>query len=211
MKLILAGASGLVGGHVLTQAEALGYEVTTIGRRSLNRGAREVVTDFSAPVSLSDADAAICALGTTMAAAGSRRAFYAVDHDAVLSFAESAQQAGAPHFLLVSAVGAKPRAAVYYSRVKGETERDLEALGFARLDIAQPGLLIGARDENRPVERLLQATDSMSRLALRGPWQRYAGIRAEVVAKALLKLCAQGSEPEGVFRHENSALEDLTA
>ena len=204
MNLILAGATGLVGGIFLAEAESSGHEVLTVGRRSLDRGAREVVTDFTTPFALRHADAAVCTLGTTISTAGSRAGFYEVDHDAVLRFATAAYDGGTRHFLLVSAVGADASSRVFYSRVKGETERDLVALGFERVDIAQPGLLLGARTETRPVEKLLQAADPITRLGLLGPFDRYAGIGAKTVARALLHLC-EDSEP-GVFRHENRAL-----
>ena len=205
MKLLLAGASGLVGGHVLAQADARGWESVLIGRRPLGTGHEEILTDFQSIPELPHADVAICALGTTIARAGSRTAFYAVDHDAVLAFAEAALSAEVRHFLIVTAVGANPRAAVFYSRVKGETERDLEALGFPCLDIAQPGTLLGARAERRPVELVLKAIDPITRRFMLGSLGRYAGIEAATVATALLAL-GEDRTRTGVFRHTNRAL-----
>ncbi len=75
--------------------------------------------------------------------AGSEQAFRAVDHDAVLAFAKAALAAGASGFVLVSGLGANARSRIFYNRVKGETEADLRALGFASLAIAQPSLLLG--------------------------------------------------------------------
>lgn len=173
-------------------------------RRPLDSEHHEVVTDFRAPFEVPGADAAVCALGTTIAAAGSRDAFYAVDHDAVLQFAGASRAAGINRFLVVTAVGADPRARVFYSRVKGETERDLAALRFVRLDIAQPGLLLGSRKEQRPVERILQGIDPLARRFMGGPLNRFAGIKAETVARALLHLCEQAER--GVFRHRNRDL-----
>ena len=205
MKLLLAGASGLVSGHILAQAVARGIEPVLVGRRSLSTDHTEILTTFEEVPELPPADAAICTLGTTIAAAGSRPAFYAVDHDAVMAFASAAREAGVEHFLIVTAVGASPKAGVYYSRVKGEVERDLETLGFRCLDIAQPGLLIGDRDERRPVEQFMQLINPVARHFLPGPLSRYAGIDAEVVASALLSL-SQDQDRQGVFRYENADL-----
>jgi uncharacterized protein YbjT (DUF2867 family) len=204
MKIVLAGASGLVGNRFLAAADAEGHDVVLVGRRALENSDREIITDFVDPPTLPAADAAVCTLGTTMARAGSRDAFYAVDHDAVLCFARAAIAAAIPRFLVVTAVGANARAAVYYSRVKGEVERDLEALAFQRLDIAQPGLLLGPRSERRPVETMLQRVDPVLRCVMVGPFDRYAGIAAQDVAGALLRLCETANEP-GVFRHRNRA------
>lgn len=205
MKLALAGASGLVGGEVAAQAAERGYVLQFVGRRSLGASDREILTDFRKPVSLGEADAAICTLGTTIASAGSREAFRGVDHDAVLTFAESARASGIEHFLMVTAVGANPRAGVFYSRVKGEVERDVQNLGFRRVDIAQPGLLLGQREERRPVEAFLQAANPLLQHLMLGPMDRYAGISAVTVAAALLRLCETAREP-GTYRHENRAL-----
>ena len=151
MTILLAGATGLVGSRVL----ALLPEAIPVGRRATGR-AGEIVADFAALPALPPARVAISALGTTIRAAGSQAAFRAVDYDAVLAFARAAKAAGVTHFIVITAVGADAGSSVFYSRVKGEVERDLAALGFARLDIVQPGLIIGPRAERRPVEAFLQ-------------------------------------------------------
>jgi len=207
MTAVLAGATGLVGSEFVRIAREADYPLTAVGRRDVEGVAATVRTDFSAPFALPPADVALCALGTTMATAGSRAAFYAVDHDAVLHFARSAQAAGIRHFLVVSAVGADARAPVFYSKVKGETERDLVALGFARLDVLRPGLLLGRRVESRPGEALLQRLDPVLRRLLVGPLGRYAGIAAATVAAAMLALCNQSSE--GEYIHHNAELRRL--
>lgn len=208
IKLLLAGATGLVGQAVLDQHDQQTVQITTVGRRATGRVAREIITDFKEELSgdsaLPASTTAICALGTTIAAAGSRSAFYAVDHEAVMRFALAAQNAGVDHFLVVSAVGANPKSRVFYSRVKGETERELQRLNFPRLDIAQPGLLLGERPEHRPVESLLQTLDPVLRPIMKGPLDRYGGISVNVVAAALLTL-ARSKDP-GVYRHENRSL-----
>ena len=186
-----------------------GDEIVAVGRRSLEGVSEQVITDFREPFTLPEADAAICALGTTMAKAGSRAAFYSVDHDAVLRFAGAAHAAGIEHFLLVSAVGANTRSPVYYSRVKGDVERAIEDLGFKRLDVAQPGLLLGDRVEQRRGEDLMQRWDPLLRKVLRGPLDRYAGIGAVTVAQALLALSIETAP--GYFRHENRGLQALAA
>lgn len=206
--ILLAGATGLVGQAVLDHYDPNKLTISSVGRRATGRVHKEFITDFASPISLPPADIAICALGTTIASAGSKDAFRAVDHDAVLAFAVAAQMAGVNHFIVVTAVGANPKAGVFYSRVKGETERDLEALDFSRLDIAQPGLLLGERSQSRPVEALLQTMDPVLRIFLKGPMDCYAGIPTSVVGRALLALCKKSDA--GVYRHENNALNRLS-
>ncbi len=157
------------------------------------------------PDPLPPLDVAVCALGTTLAAAGSREAFRAVDFDAVLAVARSARAAGASRFGLVSALGADARSGVFYNRIKGEAEAAVEALGFKHLVIAQPSLLLGDRDAlgqaRRPGEHWAQ------RLA---PWigpavpLRWRPIPASTVAHALW--LALSSAPPGVTRVSSAAL-----
>jgi uncharacterized protein YbjT (DUF2867 family) len=201
---LLAGATGLVGARVL----ALVPDAVPVGRRATGR-AGEIVADFAALPPLPPADVAICALGTTIRTAGSQAAFRAVDHDAVLAFARAAQVAGVSRFIVVTAVGADAGSSVFYSRVKGEVENDLTSLGFTRLDIVQPGLIIGPRAERRPVEAFFQAAMPVLNPLLVGGLARYGGIDAETVAAAIVALA--GRVVPGHFIHQNRALAALGA
>ena len=199
MKMLLAGATGLVGNQVLALGLEQGHEVTTVGRRPTGHASSEIVSSFTELPNLPPADVAICALGTTIRQAGSKDAFRAVDHDAVMSFASAAKAADIERFLVVTAVGASANASVFYSRVKGEAEQALEKLGFKRLDIIRPGLLLGDRQQNRPVETLLKGIAPASDLLMRGKWRRYRSVQASSVGQCLL-LLSEKTEP-GVFIH----------
>src|SRR4051794_3778188 len=110
--VLLAGATGLVGGHALERLLASpAFEgVVAGGRRPPTRPAARLRAEVLDLAALADrppvaAAAACCALGTTMARAGSQAAFRAVDHDAVLAFARWAQAGGVQTFAHVSSVG----------------------------------------------------------------------------------------------------------
>lgn len=204
MTVLLAGATGLVGSRVL----ALLPEAIPVGRRATGR-AGEIVADFAALPPLPLASVAISALGTTIRAAGSQAAFRAVDYDAVLAFARAAQAAGVSRFIVITAVGADAGSTVFYSRVKGEVERDLTALGFARLDILQPGLILGPRAERRPVEAFFQWLAPVLNPLLVGGSSKYGGISADEVARAVATLTRR--DAPGVHIHRNSDLRRLAA
>jgi len=97
-------------------------------------------------------DAVICTLGTTMKAAGTRQLFRRVDHDYPLAVARLALAAGTRTYALNSAAGANAGSRIFYNRVKGELERDLEQLGFRSLTYVRPGLIGGEREEARAGE-----------------------------------------------------------
>lgn len=159
----IAGASGLVGGFALDALlEDPAFDrVVSFGRRALGKSHPKLVertVDFEQPATLDDGDTpapdvAVCALGTTIARAGSKAAFRALDHDAVLAFARAARARGATAFVVVTAQGADAGSLIFYNRVKGEIEEALGTVGFASLTIARPSLLLGDRAESRPGER----------------------------------------------------------
>ncbi|CTP89296.1 NAD-dependent epimerase/dehydratase [Xanthomonas translucens pv. poae] len=191
MKILLAGATGLVGAQVLAQLLAAPdcRAVVAPTRRALDRVHPKLhnpLVDFEplpAQAPWWQADAAICALGTTMQQAGSRDAFRRVDHAYPLAIARLARQHGASAFALNSAMGADPESWVFYNRVKGELERDLQALDYPSLTLVRPGLIGGARAQPRAAERLAGAL-----LQVLGPLlpRRYRINPAARVAAALV-------------------------
>lgn len=161
MRLILAGATGLVGRHVLALAlgDARIERVVAPTRRALPAHPRleAPVVDFAAlppDAPWWHADAVICALGTTMKQAGTREAFARVDHGYPLAIARLACRHGTPVYVLNSAMGADPESRVFYSRIKGRLEAELRPLGFRSLSFVRPGLIGGTRQERRAGEHL---------------------------------------------------------
>lgn len=212
---VVAGASGLVGGHLVEELlRAPEYaRVTALVRRRLpleHARLRQVVVDFarldSAGPALA-ADDAYCALGTTRAKAGSDDAFRRVDFDAVEEFARLTQLSGASQFLLVSSSGANASSRFLYPRVKGEAEEAVSRLPFAGVHVFRPSLLLGARAERRPLERLAQAALTPLLPLMGGPLRRYRPIQAAVVARAMVRWALRGKTD--VNRLENELIESL--
>jgi uncharacterized protein YbjT (DUF2867 family) len=142
---LLAGATGLVGREIALQWPG---PMQLLVRRPLalpRPGLLLQVVDFTALPALPPAEVAFCALGTTIKVAGSQAAFRAVDFGAVLAYAQACRAAGVRRFGVVSALGASARSGNFYSRVKGEAEDALRAIGFEQLVIARPSLLLGDR------------------------------------------------------------------
>lgn len=163
MKLLLVGASGLVGSHVLKLAlhDPRISEVIAPSRRALPAHAKlhnPIVNFEDLPESASwwhGIDVVICTLGTTMKSAGSKKMFFRVDHDYPLAFAQIARRHGTATYVLNSAMGADASSRFFYNKVKGELERDLAALGFRSFTAVRPGLIGGKRSEFRFGESIL--------------------------------------------------------
>jgi len=191
-------------------AEAVGRDdvrIVAVSRREvrLPEGARmEVLVapteNWPQAIANTRADVLVCALGTTMARAGSREAFREVDHDLVLSVADAALGTGIEHVIAVSSVEADPGAKSFYLRTKGEIEEALGKRGFRRLDLLRPGLLRGSRAERRPLEAAAQVGAPLLDIALHGRVRRFRSIRARDVARAALALA--GEKAPGRFVHE---------
>jgi uncharacterized protein YbjT (DUF2867 family) len=213
-QILLIGGTGLVGNLVADRLLGDGVQIHALLRRAANRASpawHEHVAPPEAWPALArslKAELAISALGTTWRAAGSDEAFRAVDFDMVVGFARAAREAGVKHMILVSSVGADARSRAFYLRVKGEVEEALAGLGFDRLDIIRPGLLLGARRPDRRLkERLAIAISPAVNLLLRGPLDKYAAIPATIVADAIVALA--GRREPGTFIHHNRDLHRL--
>ena len=225
-RILLAGASGLVGSHVLRsflQDPAFKGRIVAPSRRALaveDSRLSVPVVDFSSSqtdmlvnqsinqIAGGTIDAYVCCLGTTIKVAGSREAFIAVDRELVLKLAQLAHVAGARHAIVVSSVGASRQSANFYLRVKGEVEDAMEKIGFQRLDLLQPGLLLGPRDQRRLAEALFQKLAPLANLLMAARRLRpYRAIAADSLARAIVAL-ASANEP-GIFTHTYDAIRGL--
>lgn len=213
VRICLVGATGLVGSALM--AEAVGradVRIIGVGRREalLPPGARmEMLVgepiDWPQLIRAARADVLVCALGTTIKAAGSREQFRAVDHDLVRFTAEAARDAGIERMIGVSSVEADRASSNFYLSVKGETEDALGRLDFHRLDVLRPSLLRGNRHEQRPLEGAWQMVAPVAdHIALHGRLRRFRSIRARDVARAILGFARE--ETRGRFVHEHDAL-----
>ena len=143
-----------------------------------------------------------CCLGTTLKKAGSKNAFEAVDRKLVLRAAEWVQKdLGAKHFCVVSAIGASIASSVFYNKIKGLMESDLRKLKFEQLHIMRPGLLLGNRQERRPLEGL--AMKILPTISFLLP-DRYKPIPHYAVAQAMRLYANEGRK--GVVVVENDKL-----
>jgi len=212
---LLVGATGLVGGHCLRLllADDAWSQVVVLARRRLPASHPKLVArlvDFDRLGQLSGfprVTDVFCALGTTIARAGSRPEFYKVDFTYVAETARLAAVSGARQFLLVSALGADPASNIFYSRVKGEGEEAVKKLPLAGIQIFRPSLLSGERTETRPLERLGVAVFSALSFAMVGPLRRYRPVAAADVARAMLEVARR--ETPGVHVYDPDRIEEI--
>jgi uncharacterized protein YbjT (DUF2867 family) len=160
MKLLLLGATGLVGSRTLELAlanEAFS-EVIAPTRKPLPPSDKLVnpvglrVAELVPIVGSYAPHAVICALGTTQAKAGSKEAFRHIDYELPIAFGKAAHAAGAQTYAIVTAMGASTGSRFFYTRTKGEVEHGIREIGFRSLTICRPSLIGGDRNEVRRAE-----------------------------------------------------------
>jgi uncharacterized protein YbjT (DUF2867 family) len=201
---VVAGASGLVGRELVLRLlrHPVYSRVVALTRRPLgidNVRLSEVPARFeSLEPTLSSAVSeparldAYCCLGTTIRAAGSEAVFRTVDHDYVVAFGQWATRHRAHRLVVVSALGADARGAVFYSRVKGETENALRALAPSALVIMRPSMLDGDRRERRLGESFALALARPLRAMLPAAFRP---VRADDVAQSMIDAALTDSAP----------------
>jgi uncharacterized protein YbjT (DUF2867 family) len=206
---IVAGASGLVGSALVSQLllSSQYSQVVILVRSRINLEHPkliQLVVDFDQIENLTlnfKVDDAFCTLGTTISKAGSKAAFFKVDHDYVCSFAKKVLELGATGFYVVSSMGANPSSSIFYNKVKGITEEDLKKVGIHRLAILRPSLLLGPRTEKRTGEKF--ASWIMKALDFMIP-SKYKAIHVNKVAGKMIEVALQ--EEQGIFILESDKL-----
>lgn len=193
MNCIVAGASGLIGGHLIfdlinnTGISSI-FAITRAPLNLQHSKLKTITTSFEdlKNTKFPKAEIGFCCLGTTIKKAKSRDVFYKVDHDYIINFAQNCLEAGTSTFVVVSALGANEHSKIFYNKVKGQTERDLIKMGFKHLIILRPSLLLGARSESRPMEKLAQTLSLYFKHAMIGPLAKSRPIEAKNVAHRML-------------------------
>ena len=161
-KAIIVGASGLIGNELLEAIlQSLDYqEVMLLVRKEMplsNPKLVQLIVDFD---NLDNWSAAItghalfCCLGTTLKKTPDLTEYRKIDHDYPVRLAQIAFKNGVKQYHLVSAIGADVKAKSFYTRLKGETENDIEKVPLKTIHIYRPSLLTGDRKEKRTLERI---------------------------------------------------------
>lgn len=206
-KILLFGATGLVGRSLLKNllAQQYGLKIHVLARRDLpaelkNENVVEYKMNFDSIDENSECfkvNTVICAIGTTIKVAGSQEKFRQVDYAYPLHIAQIAKRNGAETFFLVSALGANADSSVFYNRVKGQLETALRQLGFKNLIIVRPSVLVGDREQVRPMEKISQTLGRF----LPKKWK---AVPAENVAQKIVSIMK--NPPGGIHFIENKDL-----
>lgn len=198
---IVVGATGLVGSSLIEQlCENDDYaSVTAISRRPLQYKHPKLIVKVKSfdEIGEQDIDFAnefFCCIGTTMKKEKTREEFEKVDFHYPIVFASLAKKRGIEHFIVITAMGAKPNSLFYYNRVKGKLEEQLKSIGLKRVSIVRPSLLVGERNEFRFGEKVGEILLKILNPILIGPLRKYRSIEAKQVALAMIAIALGGKK-----------------
>jgi len=199
MKALIIGATGATGKDLVTQllADDTYSQVHCFVRKPLALTHPKLhahVVDFETPEAWADllrGDVAFSCLGTTLAVAGSKEAQWRVDYDYQYNFAKLCRNNGVPTFVLVSAAGAKAQSKLFYNRMKGQLEDAIKALGFARLLIFQPSVLVRKGSDRKGEQFGLKMIVFLNKLGL---FKRYRPMPTAVLAQKIRKEVATAAK-----------------
>ncbi len=205
---IIIGATGLVGSELTRQL--LGHpdfiSVAVFVRRPTGMSHEKLtehIVDFSKPGEWQDqvrGDVLFSAMGTTLRKAGSKEAQWTIDFTYQFETARMASENGVKDYVLISSAGASPSSRIFYSRMKGELEREAGKLPFTRISIIRPGILDGDRKESRPAEA---AAIRMMKLVSAVPFLRkYRPVHASVLARAMIRAASGAGSGIAVYELE---------
>jgi uncharacterized protein YbjT (DUF2867 family) len=214
-KAVIAGASGLVGSELLSiLLQSTQYdEVLILVRKELpvqHKKLVQLIVDFDnldQHQQVINGHVIFCCLGSTKSKTPDLLVYRKIDHDYPVKLAQIAVKNKMPHFHLVSAIGANSKSGNFYTKMKGETENDVQAAGIRSLHIYQPSLLTGNRKEHRLAERIATSIMKVIDPLLIGRLQKYRSIAAATVAMAMFKQSL--NQEEAVFVHPSDHIKQL--
>ncbi len=116
------------------------------------------------------------------------------------AFARGCHDAGIAQFCLLSAVGSTARSRFRYVRVMGMKEDTVRSIGFTRLAIFRPGIIVGNAHTPSWVGRLGKLVP--------GP---FGSIDQRILGRAMAAEIALHSRESGEVSRENAAMKKLAA
>jgi uncharacterized protein YbjT (DUF2867 family) len=214
-KAIVAGASGLIGSSLvkILLNDPAYSEVLALVRTPMeisNPKFNQIAINFDKLedyAHLITGDVIFCTLGSTRKKTPDLSVYRKIDHDYPVKLAEIAVANGISQYHLISSIGANQDASNFYSKMKGETEADIKAVGLNGLVIYRPSLLTGNRKESRLAEGIMQGLSKIINPLLFGGLKKYRSIEAETVAESMAKLSL--TEIKGIYVYESDDIQAL--
>jgi uncharacterized protein YbjT (DUF2867 family) len=210
------GATGMIGSQLVEQLLADPYYETVriLIRRPIEQAHPKLekkLVDFedsdSLLIALTDSDAIFCAIGTTnKKVKDDQTAYRKIDFDIPLRIAKLGKMVGCENFSIVTAVGANEKSRAFYIRLKGEVEKAIKNIGLNSVNIMRPSMLLGSRNESRPMEGFLQSATRAASFLIPS---KFKPIEGRDVASAMIE--ASKRNKQGFFIYHFKEMMELIA
>ncbi len=204
---LIAGATGLIGGHCLRTALNYYDRVITLTRRPLAiehpRLIPQVINFDQLSALDLRADDVFSALGSNLREV-SWETFARIERDYPIALARRAVECGARQFAFVSTADVSwlSKKWARYTRLRRDAEDAIAALPFHAVHIFRPGLLGGVREKARIGETLLFVTQRPFAWVLRGSWTKYRPILGRDVARAMVAAALRRQPGVHVYHYD---------
>lgn len=191
MQALLIGATGATGKDLLDLLlkDSSFDQVTVFVRRDLNIIHEKLtvhVIDFDQTEQwkpLVKGDVLFSCLGTTLKAAGSKEAQWKIDYEYQYQFAKAAKENHVKHDVLVSADYASSDSFFFYSKMKGQLEEAVTALGFPLLTLFNPPILKRKNSDRSTEVASIKILEFLNKLGL---FSSQHPLPTEVLAQAMI-------------------------
>ncbi|PID94178.1 MAG: nucleoside-diphosphate sugar epimerase [Bacteroidetes bacterium] len=204
---IILGATGLTGSHLLDfLLNSDDYEkVKVFTRRATGKThpkLEEITCDVLKLKEQTDkfiADEVFVCIGTTRAKTPDKNLYHAIDYGIPVTSAKLAERNNIQTFSVVSAVGADVNSSIFYSRTKGEMERDILKCDIPNILIYRPSIIYGNRKDNRLGEKIGTVLIKGLQFLLFGKLKKYRAISGKDKMKSIEEIKASCKEIDKVL------------
>ncbi|SFS39164.1 NAD(P)H-binding protein [Lutibacter maritimus] len=193
---IILGATGLTGSILLKKLmNDQRYETIKLFSRKKIEGLPKKVTQYIGDVlTLQNfkeefkADEVFCCIGTTAKKTPNKETYKKIDFGIPATAAKLSKENNINTFLVISALGANEKSAVFYNKTKGQMQQEVLKQNIANTFILQPSIIDGNRNETRIGEKIGLIIFKLIQPLFIGPLKKYKVIKAEEIAQAMLNL-----------------------
>jgi uncharacterized protein YbjT (DUF2867 family) len=193
---IILGATGLTGSILLKKLmNDQRYETIKLFSRKKIEGLPKKVAQYIGNVlTLQNfkeefkADEVFCCIGTTAKKTPNKETYKKIDFGIPVTAAKLSKENNINTFLVISALGANEKSAVFYNKTKGQMQQEVLKQNIPNTFILQPSIIDGNRNETRIGEKIGLIIFKLIQPLFIGPLKKYKVIKAEEIAQAMLNL-----------------------
>ena len=211
---LLFGASGLVGGHVLSQLISnYNYSKIKLFVRSsidiIDPKIEIIQTDFNNLENhredIKGDDCFFC-IGTTKRNSPDKNEYQRIELNIPKQVAQIAKSNNIKSYFFISSGYANSKSSGDYLKYKGLVEEEILSLGFSKTGILRPSFILGNREEFRLGEKIGIIIFKLLNPLFVGPLRKMRSIHSETIAIAMIKLVNENIDQK-IF--ESDQISDL--